>query len=130
MDELSNKEREDAAMCRKNIKRYARFLAIAKLEDDIESECGVVAEREFRFHPSRKWRFDVAIPELKIALEVEGGVFVRGRHVRPTGFLKDMEKYNEATLLGWRVFRCTWKEVGNGEALKLLIAGVKNESLG
>lgn len=31
---------------------------------------------EYRFHPFREWRFDYAIPELKIALEVEGGTSV------------------------------------------------------
>ena len=42
-----------------------------------------------------------------MALEIEGGVFSRGRHVRPMGFLADMEKYNAAAVLGWRVLRCT-----------------------
>lgn len=57
------------------------------------------------FHPTRKWRFDYAIPEHKIAIEVEGGVWIGGRHTSPKGFLGDMEKYNTATLMGWRVFR-------------------------
>lgn len=36
------------------------------------TEVEMVAEH--RFHPFREWRFDYAIPELKIALEVEGGI--------------------------------------------------------
>ena len=63
--------------------------------------------REFRFHPVRRWRFDYSWPLHKVALEIEGGVFSRGRHVRPMGFLADMEKYNAAAVLGWRVLRCT-----------------------
>lgn len=62
---------------------------------------------EFYFHPKRRWRFDYACPELKIALEVEGGVWTGGRHTRGLGFLKDMEKYNTATTMGWRILRCT-----------------------
>ena len=62
---------------------------------------------EFTFHPTRLWRFDYAWPECWVALEVEGGIFSGGRHTRGAGFLKDMEKYNEATRLGWRVLRCT-----------------------
>ncbi len=65
------------------------------------------AETEFHFHPVRKWRFDFAWPEQKVALEVEGGVFIQGRHSRGSGMKKDMEKYNAAALLGWRVFRVT-----------------------
>lgn len=68
---------------------------------DLHVEC----VKEFRFHPERRWRFDYAIPSHKIAVEVEGGVWTGGRHTSPKGFLNDMEKYNAAALLGWRVFR-------------------------
>ena len=64
---------------------------------------------EHRFHPSRKWRFDYAWPDAKVALEVEGGVWTGGRHTSSAGFLKDIEKYNAAARLGWRVLRCTPK---------------------
>jgi len=62
---------------------------------------------EHRFHPSRKWRFDYAWPDAKVALEVEGGAWTRGRHTRGAGFVKDLEKYSEATASGWRVLRVT-----------------------
>lgn len=62
---------------------------------------------EYKFHKSRKWRFDYAWPAHKVALEVEGGVWTQGRHTRGSGFVNDMEKYNAAAALGWRVFRCT-----------------------
>ena len=63
--------------------------------------------QEHRFHPTRRWRFDYAWPDFKVALEVEGGVWTRGRHTRGSGFVRDIEKYNEAHRLGWRVLRCT-----------------------
>jgi len=62
---------------------------------------------EHRFHELRKWRFDFAWPIYKIALEVEGGVWANGRHVRGAGFMGDIDKYNAATVMGWRVLRCT-----------------------
>lgn len=68
---------------------------------------GVPPEKEYRFHASRLWRFDYAFPQHLIALEVEGGVHTGGRHIRPRGFLNDMEKYNAAAVAGWRVLRCT-----------------------
>ena len=77
------------------------FTVICKT--DLKVEC----VKEYKFHPKRRWRFDYAIPEHKIALEVEGGVWTGGRHIRAQGFLGDMEKYNTATLMGWRVFRTT-----------------------
>lgn len=67
---------------------------------------GIAApETEYRFHPDRKWRFDFAWPDARLALESEGGVFVGGGHGRGAKFIKDCEKYNEATLMGWRVLR-------------------------
>lgn len=78
--------------------------------------------REHRFDPERKWRFDLAWPDRMLAVEVEGGVHegagrgrgrcgsggsVRGRHLRAEGFRGDMEKYNRAVVLGWRLLRTT-----------------------
>lgn len=62
---------------------------------------------EFVFHPVRKWRFDYAWPDQKIAVEIDGGVWTKGRHTRPAGFLADMEKLNAAARFGWRILRYT-----------------------
>uniref|UniRef100_A0A6M3LIE1 DUF559 domain-containing protein n=1 Tax=viral metagenome TaxID=1070528 RepID=A0A6M3LIE1_9ZZZZ len=62
-------------------------------------------EIEYKFHPSRKWRIDYAWPGVKLAVEIEGGAWVKGRHNRASGFIKDMEKYNQLILLGWRLLR-------------------------
>lgn len=78
--------------------------------------------REFKFHPTRKWRTDFAWPEHKVLLEVEGGVWMKGGggHSHPFGILRDIEKYNESSLMGYRTFRVTTDMVRNGEALTLL----------
>jgi very-short-patch-repair endonuclease len=60
---------------------------------------------EYRFHPQRKWRFDVAWPEHKLAVELNGGVYTQGRHTRGKGYEGDLEKLNAAVLLGWRVLQ-------------------------
>jgi len=72
-------------------------------------------EREYRFDPERRWRFDYAWPSLKVAVEIEGGIWIRGRHVRPTGYLADLEKYNRAVVLGWRVLRYAPHQLGRLE---------------
>jgi len=76
------------------------------------------ATREFKFHPSRKWRFDFAWPDRKIAVEIDGGTGnIRGRHVRPAGFRSDCKKNNAATLLGWRILRGDSTMVRDGSLL-------------
>ena len=76
--------------------------------------------REFRFAPPRQWRFDFAWPEQKLAVEVEGGIFTKGRHSRGSGMLADMEKYNRAALLGWRVLRFFTDQVRDGSAIAVV----------
>lgn len=71
---------------------------------------------EYRFHPTRKWRFDYAWPDEKVAIEIEGGIWTSGRHTRGSGFSRDMEKYNMAGKLGWRVFRFSPHQFRKGEA--------------
>ena len=102
-------------------------------------------EREIRFHPTRRWRLDIGDSERKLAVEVEGQVWGRlvkchkcgaqvrkrtktgkwvtvreagGRHTRPDGFANDIEKYNEALLLRWRVLRATPAMIRSGQALE------------
>jgi len=67
----------------------------------------------YHFHPSRKWEFDFAWPDQKLAVEIEGGIWIRGRHNRGAGYEQDCEKYNQAVLLGWRVLRFTPEMVEN-----------------
>lgn len=55
----------------------------------------------------RKWRLDFALPQILVAIEIEGGIWSGGRHVRGSGFINDCEKYNAATLAGWRIVRLT-----------------------
>ena len=80
---------------------------------------------EYRFHDTRKWRFDYAIPSKKIAVEIEGGAWINGRHNRAQGFIADMEKYNTAAAMGWRLLRATPQNLLTTKFLKLLQAAIK-----
>jgi len=71
--------------------------------------------REHVFHPQRNWRLDLALPAIKLAIEVDGGVHrIKGR------FLADIEKSNALTLLGWRLIRVTPRMVETKEALHVV----------
>lgn len=63
--------------------------------------------QEFAFCPGRKYRADFAFPDKKLLIELEGGIHNNGRHTRPRGYSMDCEKYNQATILGWRILRYT-----------------------
>lgn len=65
-----------------------------------------VREYAFAREAGRRWRFDWAWPDARVALEIEGGLWTGGRHTIGKGFLQDLEKYNEAQLYGWIVLRC------------------------
>ena len=93
----------------------------------VRKELGMECVRELTFCPGRRWRFDYALPTYRIALEVEGGVWRRGRHTRPEGFLKDIEKYNTAAVMGWRVLRCTPDTLLTVATLDMLRAAIKTE---
>lgn len=79
-------------------------------------------QREFRFHPHRAFRFDFAWPHLpcgrRLAVEIEGGLHSGGRHVRPQGYKRDLEKYNSAVALGWTLLRFSSAMVFNGDAVR------------
>ena len=67
--------------------------------------------KEYRFHQARKWRADFAHLPSRTLIEIEGGIWVNGRHNRAAGFAADLEKYLEAALAGWRVVRLGPKEL-------------------
>lgn len=70
-------------------------------------ECEVVSEYHFARERGlqRRWRADFAVPQKNVLIEIEGGVWTNGRHTRAKGYAADIEKYNAAALLGYKVYR-------------------------
>ncbi len=93
----------------------------------VESKAGVRGVEEFRFHPVRRWKFDLAWPALMVAFEREGMARRGGksRHTTFTGFQDDCEKYNAAAILGWRVIRGNVKMIANGTALVAVLDAIE-----
>lgn len=106
--------KERKAKPKKKPKSELEAIMLGQLESAGLAE-GMV--REHRFHPDRRWRFDFCWPSRRLALEVQGGVWVNGGHNRGAGFTNDCEKFNEAALLGWRLIKVSGGQVRNGCAL-------------
>lgn len=77
--------------------------------------------QNYVFLEHRKFEIDLAWPEYRVGVEVNGGVWSKGAHGRPLAILRDMEKSNLLVLSGWKVLRYTPQEVSVGIAL----AGLK-----
>lgn len=64
-------------------------------------------KKEFKFHDTRKFRFDYCIPDQLIAIEYEGIYGDKSGHTNVKGYTSDSTKYNLACVNGWRVLRYT-----------------------
>ena len=86
---------------------------------------GLIYVSEYRFDPVRRWRLDFAFPDKRLAVEVEGGTWIHGRHNRGAGMEKDIEKYNALALAGWRLLRFTGRMIKSGEAIDTIKAALQ-----
>lgn len=82
---------------------------------------------EFRFHPVRRWRFDWAWPEHKVAVEIDGGQWKAGGGRHNTD--ADREKLNTAAAMGWRVLRFSHKALSEqpGDCIELLVLALRGD---
>lgn len=91
-----------------------RHLLVDMLCAAIRQEKLPMPVTEVRFHPIRKWRFDIGFPQQKVGIEIHGAVYTAGHHTRGKGFEDDREKINEAQILGWTVLEYSTGQVKAG----------------
>lgn len=58
-------------------------------------------------YPVSGYKVDVAFPDAKVAIEVDGWAF----HSDSETFVKDRQRQNAIALLGWQVLRFTWLDL-------------------
>lgn len=93
----------------------------------VEKTTGLKVEPEYKFLENRKFEFDFAIVNLKLAIEIEGATWTdHSRHTTGSGFLKDIEKYNLAASEGWILLRFIPAQTTKIETFKLIDKTVKN----
>ena len=97
---------------------------MSHLENQLLAKLALVSPddpiREHRFHPPRMFRFDFSYPKSMVAVEVEGGTWVGGRHTTGKGFESDCVKYNLAAIDGWLVIRVTAAMIADGRAVEFI----------
>jgi len=96
---------------------------------DIRADGLPEPETEFWFCKTlgRRYRWDFAWPDHFLALEIEGGSWTGGRHVRGKSFEEDCLKYTLGAFLGWRVLRVNNHMVDDGRAV-LMVAYALGEA--
>lgn len=104
----------------KSIGKFVKSTLEAEMALQIKAAGLPAPQLEFAFAKPRRWRFDFAWPDRKVALETEGGEWSGGRHTRGEGFTNDCIKYSEAAIRGWKVIRVTGKMIKEGLAIELL----------
>lgn len=94
--------------------RQAIFLALCDAHDLPRPE------PEYQFARPRLWRFDYAWPIRLISLEIQGGIWTGGRHVRGAALKDEHEKLNEAAIRSWRILYCMPAEVKDGSIFAVI----------
>jgi very-short-patch-repair endonuclease len=99
-----------------------KVIPLGKEESELERRFGALARRHEItelalqhevWHDGRfVARIDAAIPNLKLAIEVDG----YEHHSTPDAFQRDRTRQNELVTLGWTVLRFTWDDVVNRPA--------------
>lgn len=87
----------------------------------------VTIEREYKFHPTRKWRADICMPEQSILIECNGGTYVHMGHSTGQGISRDYEKANEANILGWCYLQFDRASIESGKALNTILRAIGRE---
>lgn len=107
----------------KSIKKPENNLKPDIYSQVLKKEIGVEVVREYQFDSVRRFRFDYAIPDHHVAIEIDGGLWLEGggRHNRANGFINDMEKLNLAASQGWRVLRFTHSNKFHTSNLNLIL---------
>ena len=73
---------------------------------------------QYKFHPKRLYRSDIAWPAIRFMVEVDGGTWLeKSGHQTGVGYERDRIRDAEAFLQGWIVLRVTPGMIDSGVAI-------------
>ena len=84
-----------------------------------------VPQYRFAADDGRAWRADFAFLAARVLVEIDGGIWTRGAHGRPTDIVRNMRKQNHAARMGWRTLRFSPEDVRSGLALEETCAALR-----
>ena len=95
----------------------------------IKKELDVDLWPEFEFCKERKFRIDFAEPFLKIAIEIDGGIWMRGKsgHSSGSGIKRDQEKTTLLSQYGWSVLRFEPDEAMTAKTIEIVSKTIENK---
>ena len=80
---------------------------------------------QHHFWPGRKWRLDFAFPGHLLAVEVQGGTWIKGAHSSGAGIERDCEKAAHLAIAGWRLIPVTGGQIKSGLAIRWIKDAIK-----
>lgn len=123
---LLNPPKEPKTAARKDLDAELKAQFARRFEANWALCGGPVLKKEVEFCPGREWRADyvyIADDGRKYILELDGGVWTRGRHTRGGGFINDCFKLNAAVMLGYQPIRIA-TGMENIDYLRQIIAAI------
>lgn len=103
----------------------AKEKPLEELLDSQLKEAGITGyTRNSLFIPGRRFKADFWFEDLRLALEVDGGIFKRGPtgHTSGVGYHSDRVRDQLALASGITTVRFTTPQIRNGEAIKYVVA--------
>jgi hypothetical protein len=124
---LTQGNRNGSAMSKKRKKKQVPDQQFALFDAACKAHGLPEPVHEYEFHPTRKWRLDHVFDGW-LAVEVQGGLFVAGRHVQGAALLAEYEKLNEAAIAGFTVLFVTPRQIDTGEAFAIIKRALETEA--
>ena len=104
-------------------------LVLEREFSDIDAWENDFQERYSRSKRSKRYRLDFAHALSRTGIEIQGGVYNRGRHVTGSGYERDCRKYNLAYTSGWTIFLLTAAMAKDFAWLSLIASHISAKSL-